>query len=114
MHKSLSGGVIAGLVVVGALALAALLLLFFGLYQQRKAKRIPVGATHKEGVALEWKDISYFVPRSASLSFTKRGRGAGLTPVLDSVSGRLEPGQMMAILGPSGELTLHISKFDSP
>ena len=98
-RKSLSGGVIAGLAVVGALLLLALLYLVFGLYQQRKARRSWGEAFGNGGVTVTWKDVSYVVPAAKSVG---RRKSNEVIPVLDGVSGCVEPGQMMAILGPSG------------
>ena len=98
-HKSLSGGVIAGLAVVGSLLLLALLFLLLGLFRQKKARRSLADAFGHGSVTISWRDISYTIPGSKSLS---RKAISGPTNVLDGVSGRVEPGQMMAILGPSG------------
>ncbi|TDL20128.1 hypothetical protein BD410DRAFT_829832 [Rickenella mellea] len=70
------------------------------------------------GVAVEWNDVSYVVPSSSSSSSTfslfggaqksrrrRQRREEGYSDektILDNVSGRVLPGQMMAILGPSG------------
>lgn len=110
--KSLGGGVVAGLAVVGGLVGLALLLLLLGLLRQRAARRRGAddgfgGMGRSGGVAVVWTDVSYIVPRSSGL-FTRRKGGktaSGYTDekvVLDNVSGRVEPGQMMAVLGPSG------------
>ncbi|KAJ7460877.1 hypothetical protein B0H11DRAFT_2057212 [Mycena galericulata] len=100
----LSGGVIAGLAVVGSLLLIALLFLFLGLLSQRAARRAKLDLAHGSRVAIEWARVSYVVPGLGSRSwFRKRESGADDDKVvLDVVSGRVAPGQMMAILGPSG------------
>ncbi|KZO95147.1 hypothetical protein CALVIDRAFT_555853 [Calocera viscosa TUFC12733] len=120
----LSGGVIAGLAVVGAFVLAALLLLAWGLWDQRRARAGASGlaeaaAAEKPpgGIGLEWNDLSYTVTPSW-LSKLLRGRARASHPesgladehsaegggklILRGVSGRVEPGTMVAILGPSG------------
>lgn len=99
----MSGGVIGGIAVVGTFVLAALLLLLFAWFAQRKARRGGPG-THSEGSGtgllanepkhegtpkgMEWSGVTYIVR-------------VGKT-VLQPVSGRVESGTMLAILGPSG------------
>ena len=106
--KQLGGGVVAGLAVVGALALAALLLLIFGFYQQRKARRGGPGMWEKGGgVSVEWNDVSYLVPNPNGTRNWFRGsrKGDGISDdkvILDNLSGYVKPGQLMAVLGPSG------------
>ncbi|RDX52876.1 ABC transporter [Lentinus brumalis] len=105
-HSSLSGGVIAGLAVVGGLIGIALLFLLLGCISQRRArKQGGAGLKASGGVAVAWMDVSYFVTTSTS-GFSLRRRGKGSTDnqkvILDNVSGRVVPGEMMAILGPSG------------
>jgi ABC-type multidrug transport system fused ATPase/permease subunit len=109
---SLSGGVIAGLAVVGGLLLLALLLLALGLVKQRRARRSGLGGTGKTGgVGVDWVDINYDIPRSSGLMGRFRELGSNTNKgdvimddhVLGGISGRVKPGEMMAILGPSGE-----------
>ncbi|EJF62714.1 ABC transporter [Dichomitus squalens LYAD-421 SS1] len=103
--SSLSGGVIAGLAVVGGLIGIALLLLSLGWLSQRRARKSTSGLRSSGGVIVEWTDISYFVPQPTSGFSLRRRRRAGLDHqkvVLDNVSGRVVPGEMMAIFGPSG------------
>ncbi|KAF8191529.1 ABC transporter [Mycena galopus ATCC 62051] len=100
----LSGGVIGGLAAVGALVLIALVFLAFGLIRQHSARRKPHVA-NGSGVAVEWSRVSYVVPvLSGDRSwFESRRQGADDDKVvLDAINGRVAPGQMMAILGPSG------------
>lgn len=105
---SLGGGVIAGLAVVGTLIGIALLVLIFGWFRQRQARRGNGGVWEAKsgGVGLAWTDVSYFVPPDRSASFLRRKNSSvdDAKAILDNVSGHLEPGQMMAIMGPSGEL----------
>ncbi|KAL4246145.1 ABC transporter [Abortiporus biennis] len=109
--SSLSGGVIAGLAVVGGLIGLALIFLLYGWWVQRKARRgVPISAGRFGGRAVEWSDISYFVPSSHQQSFFSglrwrrrdKGNFSNQKVVLDNVSGLVHPGQIMAILGPSG------------
>ncbi|KAJ7778671.1 hypothetical protein DFH07DRAFT_876274 [Mycena maculata] len=100
----LSGGVIGGLAVVGGLLLIALLFLLLGLLKQRAARRVKPDLADGSRVAVEWARVSYVVHGLGSRSWLgKRAKGAEDDKVvLDNVSGRVAPGQMMAILGPSG------------
>ncbi|KAI0927964.1 hypothetical protein AcW2_004129 [Taiwanofungus camphoratus] len=109
--KSLSGSVIAGLAVVGGLIALALLFLVHGWIRQRQArKRGADGADKRGGVAVNWTDINYFVAGNGEGSwpttFLRRRRVRGVLNdhkvVLDAVSGHVAPGEMMAIMGPSG------------
>lgn len=96
---------------MGGLIALALGFLVLGYVNQRKARLLGPGKgrfARSGGVAIAWQDVSYIVPRSSSTSFLRRRNKkteSGFTDekvVLDNVSGRVEPGQMMAILGPSG------------
>ncbi|KAJ7272947.1 hypothetical protein C8J57DRAFT_1178602 [Mycena rebaudengoi] len=101
----LDGGVIGGLAAVGALVLLALLLLLFGLVKQRKARKAPNTVSGGSRVAIDWLDLSYSVKGlsgRSSLLGTRKPEADDTKVVLDCVSGRVEPGQMMAVLGPSG------------
>lgn len=115
--SSLSGGVIAGLAVVGALVLLALLLLAFGIVKQRSARRsgLDGGREKTGGVGVHWDDINYIIPHSSGFlatyeslnpfarkSYDVNGAMSDQT-ILGGISGRVEPGQIMAILGPSGK-----------
>ncbi|KAG7453130.1 ABC transporter [Guyanagaster necrorhizus] len=105
-HTHLSGGVIAGLAVVGAFFLAAVTYLAFGVLLQRRARKSSDNGLGNGNIPVVWSDISYFVSTDQSFfgGFGKKkcDDGDGTKVVLDSVSGRVLPGQMMAILGPSG------------
>jgi len=100
---SLSGGVIAGLVVVVTLVSLALLFLAFGLWRQRKARLQGYTRLGSGGVAVEWKDLSYSVPSSDSWGRKKSKNVNDDKVILDNVNGLVLPGQIMAILGPSGK-----------
>ncbi|KAH9483668.1 ABC transporter G family member [Psilocybe cubensis] len=107
--KPLSGGVIAGLAVVGALILLSLLLLALGLRSQRAARRRGV-SVERSRASVEWTNLSYTIPgESESVKIPIFGRRKGGATeiytdkvILDNVTGVVKPGQMMAILGPSG------------
>lgn len=111
--SSLSGGVIAGLAVVGVLVALALAVLLFGWLRQRQARRAGSASWAKKagGIGVAWTNISYFVPTSGSGGLFRR-RGSSLNDakaILDDVTGHIEPGQMMAILGPSGASGIIVS-----
>lgn len=126
--KSLSGGVIAGLAVVGGLILLALLVLAYGFWAQRRARKAgPKSSSRSGGVSVEWSDLSYFVPQSGSGWFgsslrNRRSRRdlSDQKVILDSVSGRVRPGEIMAVMGPSGtfpalvDLCLSNAFFQAP
>lgn len=107
--KSLSGGVIAGLAVVGALVGLSLVLLGIGHLAQKRARRNPT-AVEKHRASLEWSNLSYIIPGTYSTFLSGlRSRRRVATDInedkviLDNVNGAVRPGQMMAILGPSGK-----------
>ncbi|THG97735.1 hypothetical protein EW145_g7556, partial [Phellinidium pouzarii] len=111
IHKSLSGGVIAGLVVVGSLIVLALAFLAFGFVRQRRARKGWANeAVGNGGVTIAWRDVSYVVPGVNGIGLdlfrknklTTEGGFTDEKVILDNVSGCVEPGHMMAILGPSG------------
>lgn len=113
--RSLNGGVIAGLAVVGALVLIALLFLAVGIFKQRQARKPGPDAGGKTGgVSVHWDNVSYAIPHASGLfarfktfgifgrrRYNSNGVMSDYT-ILDSISGHVEPGQIMAILGPSG------------
>lgn len=127
-NSSLSGGVIAGIAVVGALLLAALVLLLIGWLLQRKARRAGnkfvdgEDAEPKGGplIGLRWDNVSLHVPtgsNSWASFFDTKKRGSpstapsagpspndkpGFKTILAGVSGSISVGNMLAILGPSG------------
>ncbi|KAI0042833.1 hypothetical protein FA95DRAFT_513015 [Auriscalpium vulgare] len=103
--SGLSGGVIAGLAVVGSLIGLALLGLAVGWWRQRRLRRGGAGNRYHGGVAVEWTDISYVVSRAGGSAGWRAFRGRRMSDekvVLDGVSGKVEPGEMLGILGPSG------------
>ncbi|KAG6840616.1 hypothetical protein C0991_005515 [Blastosporella zonata] len=101
--KPLSGGVIAGLAVVGGLILLALLFIVFGFIKQSKARRTQRSDGSGIQVGVHWDGITYSVPGSSRAGFFGLFRNDhDEKTVLDNVSGAVHAGQMMAILGPSG------------
>ena len=103
--KSLSSGVVAGLAVVCGLVLLSLLLLFLGLRTQRLARKTAADF-ERSNVGVEWSRLSYVIPGKGVGMFAgfrrRKGSRNDDKVILDSVSGSVRPGQMMAILGPSG------------
>jgi ABC-type multidrug transport system fused ATPase/permease subunit len=116
--SSFGGGVIAGLAVVGSLVVFALLFLVYGIVKRRQARKSgpSAGMGKTGGVSVQWDNVNYAIPYlhrpwagyNMSNLFGRKGYdGKGTLSektVLGGVSGRVEPGQMMAILGPSGKL----------
>ena len=97
----LSGGVIAGLAVVGGLVLTGLLLLLWGFIVQRRARHDTTVVPRTGGVTVEWKNIDYSIPSSNNPFFGTPKAGDGKI-VLNNLSGVVRPGEMLAVLGPSG------------
>lgn len=123
--NGLSGGVIAGLAVVGAFALLAAIVTVWGLLKRRKARKAPAGSLYKHGgVSVTWSGVGYQVR-----GYNKRGwynrivgwlRGFGDVAtsrpgspngeegtgnsdvVLHDACGELPAGGFCAVLGPSG------------
>jgi ABC-type multidrug transport system fused ATPase/permease subunit len=124
--SSLSGGVIAGLAVVGAIVLAILALIIWGCVMRKKARADmrTDGVIHKGGgVGVTWANVGYEVRPSHHGSWGRvaawlRGSGSGSAStagengetvgpnggkvVLRDVHGQLPAGGFCAILGPSG------------
>ncbi|KAH9034004.1 hypothetical protein EDB83DRAFT_2417076 [Lactarius deliciosus] len=108
--NSLSGGVIGGLAAVGALIALVLFGLLIGWWTRRKQRRLGVtyigeGKGRHGGFAVEWSDVSYVVPQAgSSRSSLRLGGSKSLDDkvILEGISGRVEPGQLLGILGPSG------------
>ena len=116
---SLDGGVIAGLAVVGALIVLCLIFLFLGLMSQRAARRKGFEDDEKSKVTVEWSQLSYVIPGiSKKNAFLRAFRKVRPDPtafnddqvILDHVNGKVRPGQMMAVLGPSGKLIAYMDK----
>ncbi|KAJ3849055.1 hypothetical protein EV368DRAFT_48052 [Lentinula lateritia] len=104
-QASLSGGVIAGLAVIGGLLLTAAVFLLLGCFSQRRARKSGYNQFGSGNVTVEWSNISYIVQNSTRTLWRKRKLSSEYNDdkvILDSISGRVLPGQMMAILGPSG------------
>lgn len=120
--NSLSGGVIAGLAVLGAFVALLLLLLGVGFVRQRKARRKASerqallasssdkmsGASPHPPIGLRWNDLSYSLPSSSLLSPTRIFRSSSIQhahdgrTILPSLSGTIPGGSFTSILGPSG------------
>jgi ABC-type multidrug transport system fused ATPase/permease subunit len=142
LHKAnqLSAGVIAGLAVVGVVALLIALLIAWGCVIQRRARNSGAAGekVERRRVGVEWRGVGYVADpaanRASLLRFLTSGRKAraelGSTSVIElrdvengekplpiapsgpysskpkqilsGLSGQVRPGQMLAILGPSG------------
>lgn len=109
--NSLSGGVIGGLAAIGVITALALLGLFIGWWSRRKQRRLGAayigeGKGQHGGFAVEWSDVSYVIPRARGSGSWSRLWGTKAADddkiVLDGIGGRVEPGQLLGILGPSG------------
>ncbi len=120
-NGGLSGGVIAGLAVVGAILLLALALVGWGILGRRRAKAMTYDAAsdasagRTRGAGLAWSNVGYQVGGGASgaagwtgsagawLKGTSlRKGGSDGKVVLDGISGRLPVGGFCCVLGPSG------------
>ena len=73
--------------------------------QRRARTRGPRGIGKTGGVAIQWTNVSYLVPGSSSSAlFGSRSRKEVIDDktLLSNISGCVEPGQIMAIMGASG------------
>ncbi len=118
--SGLTGGVIAGLAVVGAIILIALLILLWGFALRRKAQKRPyiVGSDKGRGAGLEWVGVGYQIGGRSGMNaalarFGAWAKGTGgrkgrSNPegrmVLEGITGRLPVGGFCCVLGPSGQL----------
>ncbi|KAL1412857.1 hypothetical protein Q8F55_000606 [Vanrija albida] len=126
-NGGLSGGVIAGLAVVGAFLLLVLLILIWGLIARSKArKRVSDGSLEKRGgVGVSWSGVGYEVhahgrgayaaiigwlrgfdtPRQRARLEAEQGIAPGPNGgkvILQNNYGNVPAGSMLAVLGPSG------------
>lgn len=124
--SSLSGGVIAGLAVVGAILLAIIAVVIWGLVARRKARssmRTDGVLPKSGGVGVAWSGVGYEIKPSGGNTWNKvvvwlKGSGSGKQyheteggsatgpnggkVVLRETCGQLPAGGFCAILGPSG------------
>lgn len=120
----LSGGVIAGLAVVGAIVLAILALLIWGITKRNKARKVsPAGMGLDEsglgrkkgmGAGVEWTGVGYRLKRKSGSGPWPRILSSNIGPagpkhdggegkvILEGVSGKMRPGGLCCVLGPSG------------
>ncbi|KAI0282455.1 P-loop containing nucleoside triphosphate hydrolase protein, partial [Russula aff. rugulosa BPL654] len=99
------------LAVVGAFIAVTLFGFLIGWWSQKKQRRsgagyVAEGKGQHGGFAVEWSAVNYVMPRSYGSKRWLRGRGSRGSDddkvILDGISGRVEPGQLLGILGPSG------------
>lgn len=114
----LSPGVIGGLAVLGAIVLVIVGLIVIGWWGQKKAreggsKGVLIDEKNHGGVGLRWRGIGYALPSESSGFFgvfrkiSNRSKGGFSSGdegriLLDGISGQVLPGQLCAILGPTG------------
>ena len=100
----LSGGVIAGLAVIGTLVGIGVATVLWGWFVQRTARQKPFDGGKSGGVGVRWSEVSYFVRPSGPLNsaFSLRNNTNGEKAILNGVGGHVGAGSIMAILGPSG------------
>jgi ABC-type multidrug transport system fused ATPase/permease subunit len=112
-EDGLSGGVIAGLAVVGTIVLAILALIGWGLLTQKKARKIGAvslddsafGRRKGFGAGVEWSNVGYHSKRPQNRKLATLGRKSSPTEgkiILEGVTGKLNPGGLCCVLGPSG------------
>lgn len=89
-------------------------LLLFGKLAQRRAIKGGPAILHRGGIGVRWEEVGYVVPvdggvfrgRNANSRDAEYGeKGSGGKVILDArgSQGIVRPGEMLAILGPSGE-----------
>ncbi|GAA95173.1 uncharacterized protein L969DRAFT_53338 [Mixia osmundae IAM 14324] len=119
--SSLSGGVIAGLAVLGAVIASLMILLLVGLRKQAKARRIPYIDEPTRPVGLSWQNLTYHIRSGSALHSAKTERtGEHLTrsvsgsylpvvrtqssgkAILSDVSATVPAGSLLAVMGESG------------
>lgn len=115
----MSGGVIAGLAVVGVILAVILGLLLWGILARNKArKQSPAGMGLDKsgfgrkkgmGAGIEWTGVGYRLRRitsasSSPLKFLGRARKERTEGkvILEGISGKMKPGGLCCVLGPSG------------
>ncbi|KAL4065187.1 ABC-2 type transporter-domain-containing protein [Scleroderma yunnanense] len=101
----LSGGVIAGLAVIGTLVGVGIAAVIWGWFIQRAARKKPFEGGRAGGVGVRWSDVSYIVQPSGTRDysvFALRNNTSEEKTILDHVSGFVAAGGLMVILGPSG------------
>ncbi|KAF8531632.1 ABC-2 type transporter-domain-containing protein [Gautieria morchelliformis] len=110
--KQLSGGVIAGLAVVGAIISGLLVVLIFGKISQRRAAKGGPTTVRRGGIGVRWEEVGYVIPirggmlwaRNTNSKDAEHGEKQDGKVILDALAseGVVAPGEMLAILGPSG------------
>jgi len=117
----LSGGVIAGLAVVGAIVALLLALLALGFASQRRARRTArakeallasisdkdsTDSLARQPIGLRWMNLSYSLPPTSALArilpSSSSHHGQDGRNILPSLSGTIPGGAFTSILGPSG------------
>ncbi|SCZ90311.1 BZ3500_MvSof-1268-A1-R1_Chr1-3g01909 [Microbotryum saponariae] len=99
----LSHGVIIGLAIVGAFIVALLGCLIWGCVVQKKARRAATALADDQqdgAVGMHWSGLSYTLPQRRFGVLGQRRRAGRV--ILDNLSGRVQPGTLCAILGPTG------------
>lgn len=111
----LSGGVIAGLAVVGVIIAVLLAVLIFGKVSQRRATTRGPSMVRRGGIGVRWENVGYIAPVTGNMSWFRNSNSrdaehgekktTGGKVILDALGSRgiVRPGEMLAILGPSGE-----------